>query len=106
MPHTDIYRDREKYGLTGNGSKWSHNTMNSETASEMKTYMFKNVKNSIFLDPDTSLWYLAYLYDQGLSFEQIKECQRALNDMMLDEINGKFDNKSLHLNRITSALQC
>lgn len=104
MPHTDIHRDREKYGLTGMGAKWSHNTMDSETASEMKTYMFRKVKNSIFLDPDTSLWYLAYLYDQGLSFEQIKDCQRTLNEMMLNEIDGKFDGKEPYLEKLTGIL--
>ena len=72
MPHTSIHTDRGKYNLTGNANKWSHNTMNSQIATEMKIHMFRHVKRSIFLDPDTSLWYLAYLYDQGFSFEQIK----------------------------------
>jgi anaerobic magnesium-protoporphyrin IX monomethyl ester cyclase len=104
MPHTGIHTDREKYGLSGMGNQWSHDTMNSETASEMKTYMFKNVSKSIFLDPDTSLWYLAYLYDQGFSFEQIKSCQRILNEMMLNEIEGKFDGKEPLLHQLAKVL--
>ena len=104
MPHTSIHTDREKYGLTGMGNKWSHNTMDSQTASEMKTYMFRNVKKSIFSDPDTSLWYLAYLYDQGFSFDQIKNCQRILNEMMLDEIDGHFDRKEPQLIRLAEVL--
>jgi p-methyltransferase len=104
MPHTDIYKDREKYGLSGSGNKWSHNTMNSDIASDMKTYMFRKVKNSIFLDPDTSLWYLAYLYDQGFSIDQIKNCQRILNEMMLNEIDGKFDGKGPQLVQLANVL--
>jgi p-methyltransferase len=104
MAHTGIHAERAKYGLTGMGSEWSHSTMDSKTAAEMKTYMFRNVKEAIFLDPDTSLWYLAYLYDQGFTFDQIKSCQRIMNDMMLDEINGRFDGKEPHLARLADVL--
>lgn len=100
MPHTGVHVDRAKYGLTGMGNSWSHDTMNSQTAAEMKTYMFRNIKKSVFIDPDTSLWYLAYLYDQGFSFDQIKSCQRILNEMMLDEMDGQFDSKGPHLERL------
>ena len=105
MSHTGIHKDREKYGLTGSGNKWSHTTMNSEIASEMKTYMFKEVKNSIFLDPDTSLWYLAYLYDQGLSIQKIKDVQSVMNQMMLSEIEGQFDDKDLPLTKLREILR-
>jgi p-methyltransferase len=104
MPHTGIHTVRGKYGLTGMGSKWSHDTMDSQTAAEMKTYMFRNIKKSVFIDPDTSLWYLAYLYDQGFSFDQIKSCQRIMNDMMLDEIDGQFDTKGPHLDRLARVM--
>jgi len=104
MPHTQIHKDREKFGLTGMGNNWSHNTMTSKQASEMKTYMFKNVKKSIFLDPDTSLWYLAYLYDQGFTIEQIKKCQKILNEMMLSEINNNFHDKEPYFKKLEKIL--
>ena len=93
MPHASVHKDRDLYGLTGMGNRWSHATMDSTRAAEMKVHMFREVKSSIFIDPDTSLWYLAYLHDQGLSLSQIKDCQRIINRMMLDEIDGIFDNK-------------
>lgn len=105
MPHTRVHNDREKYGLTGMGAKWSHNTMDSQTAADMKTYMFRKVKSSVFIDPDTSLWYLAYLYDQGFSFDQIKSCQRIMNDMMLEEIARRFDGKEPHLAQLSRVLR-
>jgi anaerobic magnesium-protoporphyrin IX monomethyl ester cyclase len=104
MPHTDVHKDRKKFGLTGMGNKWSHDTMNSQVASEMKTYMFRNVKKSIFIDPDTSLWYVAYLYDQGFSLEKIKDCQKIINKMMLDELNGVFDNKGPLLEKLSKII--
>ena len=105
MSHTRIHSESSKYGLTGMGNKWSHGTMDSTIASDMKIYMFRNVNKSIFLDPDTSLWYLAYLYDQGFSIEQIKSCQRIMNDMMLNEINGQYDGKESYLSRLAKVLE-
>lgn len=100
MPHASIHKDRERYGLTGMGNKWSHDTMDSTVAAEMKIHMFKEVTQSIFIDPDTSLWYLAYLHDQGFSLPQIKACQRVLNAMMLDEIDNQFGNKEPRLDEL------
>lgn len=94
MPHASIHRDREKFGLSGMGNEWQHDTMDSKTAADMKIHMFRAIKNAIFIDPDTSLWYLAYLYDQGLSIDDIKACQRELNAMMLNDIDGKFADKA------------
>lgn len=93
MPHAQIHKDREKYGLEGMGNRWKHGTMSSATASEMKIRMFKEVKNSTFVDPDLSLWYLAYLYDQGYEVNQIKSFQKIINEMMLQEISGNFGEK-------------
>lgn len=105
MPHASIHRDREQYGLTGMGNDWQHNTMDSKTAADMKIHMFREIKSSIFIDPDTSLWYLAYLYDQGLSIADIKACQRELNQMMLNDIDGKFDDKDSQMERLRAILK-
>ena len=94
MKQTPVYRDREKYGLSGIGSNWSHNTMDYQRAADIKIEMFKNIKNSIFIDADTSLWYLAYLYDRGFTFDDISEIQKAINNIVLDELDGNYDDNS------------
>ncbi len=109
MQHSAVHQNREKYGLEGMGNNWKHNTMDSRTASEMKVHMFKAIKNSVFIDPDTSLWYLAYLNDQGFTTDQIKDVQQVINKMMLREIEGDFGNKDeelAQLKQIISKIPC
>ena len=90
MKDAPIYQNRADYGLTGIGAKWSHNTMDSTTAFEHKISMFKEIKNSVFIDPDTSLWYLAYLYDQGFSMKGIASFQKDINALMMAQLSGDF----------------
>lgn len=104
MEHAAIHKERNKHGLIGLGSKWKHDTMDSRTAAAMKVHMFKEIKDSIFIDPDISLWYLAYLYDQGFSMSEVKSLQRVINDMMMAEINGDFGNKGPHIDKLRRIL--
>jgi len=90
IENTPIYRDREKFGLTGMGSRWQHHTMNSAEASTYKMQMFRDIK-SVFIDPDTSLWYLAYLYDQGFTMAEIADFQQDINKIMLSQMDGNFN---------------
>lgn len=82
MPHTLVHEKRHEYGLTGDGNKWSHNSMSSDQASAIKLDMFQSIKGATHIDPDTSLWYMAYLYDQGLDFKEIRHTQEQINDLM------------------------
>jgi p-methyltransferase len=81
MPHTLVHEKRAEYGLTGMGNKWSHTTMSHEQASRIKLEMFQAIE-STHIDPDTSLWYMAYLYDQGYDFAQIRQWQAEINALM------------------------
>lgn len=82
MPHTQVHEKREEYGLTGMGGKWAHRTMTHEAASQIKLDLFRSIDDSTHIDPDTSLWYMAYLYDQGHSFADIERMQAGINDLM------------------------
>jgi p-methyltransferase len=94
MENTPIHAVRDKYGLSGSGNRWSHATMESAEAYEHKISMFRAIKNSVFIDPDTSLWYLAYLYDQGFTMEEISVMQRSINALMKFQIEGDFADKT------------
>ena len=91
IEHTSIHDPREKFGLVGSGNKWQHNTMTSTEASQIKLEMFSQIKNSVSIDPDISLWYLAYMYDQGYSFDEMARLQTNINKMMLDQMGGQFE---------------
>jgi p-methyltransferase len=90
MEHTDVHKRREEFGLTGMGNSWSHRTMDYSQAAEIKLQMFREIKNAISVDPDTSLWYMAYLYDQGYDFDRIAAVQRGLNGVMDDQLGGEM----------------
>jgi anaerobic magnesium-protoporphyrin IX monomethyl ester cyclase len=82
MAHTQVHEQRADYGLTGMGAKWAHDTMNYQQATQIKLDMFQNIGNSTHIDPDTSLWHMAYLYDKGMDFTEIRRIQEEINDMM------------------------
>jgi p-methyltransferase len=106
MPHTSVHAERERFGLAGGGNEWSHATMTSTRASEIKLEMFKRVKNSIYIDADTSLWYIAYLLDQGFTLAQVKSAQRFVNEMMARDNDGRFHEKDDLMAGLARVLGC
>ncbi|MCX5849040.1 MAG: radical SAM protein [Deltaproteobacteria bacterium] len=90
MKQTSIYNERKKYGLTGTEHNWNHDTMSYQLASQKKSEIFLNIKDCIFIDPDTSLWAVAYLFDQGFSFEKIKLLQKEINQIMYEQMKNNF----------------
>jgi anaerobic magnesium-protoporphyrin IX monomethyl ester cyclase len=84
--HTQVHEKREQYGLRGMGSKWAHNTMNYEQATRIKLDMFLEIDRSTHVDPDTSLWHMAYLYDQGYDFGRIKRAQDEINVLVKQQL--------------------
>ena len=88
MAHTKIHEDREKFGLTGMGYRWQHATMNSDQATQVKLDLFQQISHSTHIDPDTSLWYMAYLYDQGFDFPKIRTMQEEINTLMKRQLRA------------------
>ncbi|MEQ8816197.1 MAG: radical SAM protein [Thalassobaculum sp.] len=91
MPHTLVHEKRQEYGLTGDGGKWSHDTMTHDRAAEIKLDLFQSIGDSTHIDPDTSLWYMAYLYDQGLGFPEIRREQDEINGLMKAQLRALDD---------------
>ncbi len=105
MEHTPIHKEREKFGLTGSGSDWKHDTMDYQTAYEKKIEIFRNIKGSTFIDPDLSMWYVAYLYDQNYSINTIKDFTDTLNDVMLYQLDNKINDKHPAFDRLKNILK-
>jgi anaerobic magnesium-protoporphyrin IX monomethyl ester cyclase len=105
MENTPVHEKRDQFGLTGIGSKWKHDTMAYEDIHSKIIQMFEKVKTSVFIDADTSLWYIAYLYDQGYSIEQIMQLQQEINIILKDQVNGKFNDDHPSYQRLKSLLK-
>ncbi len=86
MAHTQVHEKREEYGLTGMGAKWAHKTMNYEDATQRKLDIFLEIDKSTHIDPDTSLWHMAYLYDQGYDFSSIRQVQGEINSLIKKQL--------------------
>jgi len=104
MAHTPVHEKRKEYGLSGMGNKWSHATMDSRTAYEHKISLFREVKNSCFIDSDTSLWHLVLLQDAGFSFEMITMMQENINAVIEDQLAGIYDDNHPALHRLERIL--
>lgn len=90
MGNTEVHRRRDEYGLSGMGNKWAHSTMSYEEATSIKLDIFQAISGSTHIDPDTSLWYMAYLYDQGYTFADINRKQTDINAMIKRQLAGDF----------------
>ncbi len=88
MSNTMVHEQRDQYGLVGMGSKWSHATMDYERAARIKLEIFSEIDSSVLIDADTSLWHMAYLFDQGYSFDRIRREQTEINDLMKRQLAG------------------
>lgn len=77
-PITPIWKQKEKYRITGESFEWSHATMDSKTACDLIDSIFKTIEDPIWIpqynfDFDT-IWHLVH---QGISIEDIKIFLRA-----------------------------
>lgn len=105
MEHTKIHSDCTKFGLTGMGNKWSHDTMDSSQAYKHKIELFKEIMGPCFVDPDSSLWHIVLLQDAGYSFDEIAAIQREINTVVADQLNGILDDSHPAFDRIRDILK-
>lgn len=89
MEHTLVHERRGDFGLKGMGSRWSHDTMSAEEAARIRLDLFREISTSTHVDPDTSLWYLAYLYDQGLTLPAIRAAQDEINGLVKAQLGAR-----------------
>ena len=79
--------------------------MTSDETSSHKLRMFDDVTASCHVDSDSGLWYLAYLRERGFQWEEIKEIQNCLSDMMRLDNANEFNKKSELIARLRRILE-
>ena len=84
---TPVWREREKYGISGSGFAWSHSTMSAEMASEIVEWMFLTVKNSTWMPQNGfEQWSTFYLQRRGFSRQGVTDFVRGFNAAIKAEI--------------------
>jgi radical SAM PhpK family P-methyltransferase len=86
-PGTPVDRQREKYGIEGEGFVWSHATMESMEAMDHIDRAFLEIKESTWL-PQWSFdfWTIPYLLGKGYSSEQFKKLMTWAHRLLALEI--------------------
>ena len=81
LHHTPVNQRAEEFGLTGQGLFWKHNTMKWTEAVEHINRLFLKIDQSIFVNPDYTLWEIAYLQTKGMELDEIKDYRILINEM-------------------------
>lgn len=95
-PGTPIYEHTDRYGITGSGFVWKHNTMDSQTAMDHIERLFLSIQESVWL-PQFSFdfWIIPYLIGKGMPlglFERLmKRAQRLMALSIADVRGDKLD---------------
>jgi radical SAM PhpK family P-methyltransferase len=73
-PGTPIFREKEKYRISGDGFVWQHGSMTSLEAMDHIEKLFLQIKESLWL-PQWSFdfWFIPYFMGKGLSIEHFKQ---------------------------------
>jgi anaerobic magnesium-protoporphyrin IX monomethyl ester cyclase len=87
LPGSPILAQSEKYKITGSGTDWTHETMDSDTAMKLAEEMHFNVKNSIGLKGfEFDYDIVFHLLQRGLHLEQIKNYIKTFNMLVLKKL--------------------
>lgn len=84
---TPIYKQREKFNIQGQDYKWSHSTMDWETAYALADEVYCSLQNTIFspiIHED-----ICILLEKGMSIQQIKKFLSVFNSAVSDKIQHK-----------------
>lgn len=86
LHHTPIHKRAEDFGLTGEGLFWSHDTMNWSEAVGHINRLFLEIEGATFVNPDYTLWEIAYLQGKGMDLEEIRNYRRTINRLTRDQM--------------------
>ncbi|MGH8794345.1 MAG: hypothetical protein ACRDXX_17065, partial [Stackebrandtia sp.] len=80
-PYTPVFKDLDKHRIVGNGFRWSHRTMDSQSASAWVDHFFHTVDSSCWLPQNGfELWSVYYLRRHGMPLDRIKSYLHAFNN--------------------------
>lgn len=94
MPHTPIWRERERFKIEGSSFKWSHATMDCHTASGWVDEIFSTIEDPVWTPQYNfdivGLWHMMQM---GLSMQQIKGILKIFRDGVREKLNNPFGDR-------------
>lgn len=86
LHHTPVHKMADQFHLRGKGLDWSHATMNSSEACALLDEMFLEIDEPLAVNPDYTLWEVAYLRHKGMAMERIRDYRRRINRMTVTQM--------------------
>ena len=86
LHHTPVYKMADKFQLRGRGLNWSHATMNAAEACRLLDEMFLDIDEPAAVNPDYTLWEVAYLLHKGLDLQRIRDYRAKINRMTVTQM--------------------
>ncbi len=86
-PVTPIWKERDRYGITGEAFHWYHNTMDYKTAFKLLEENFFLNDSSVWMPQNGfEVWSIFYLQRRGMRIEQVKTFLRSFHAAVTEKI--------------------
>ncbi|HEX7314159.1 MAG TPA: PhpK family radical SAM P-methyltransferase [Pyrinomonadaceae bacterium] len=101
-----IHNEAKKYGLTGAGYSWKHQTMDWQQAADWIEVMYRKITNSsVFPLHGFDLESIAYLVGAGIDLGQIKGFASIAQEMLVQSLNDEHRDTSAQERRLIELFQ-
>jgi len=91
LHNSPIYKNQEKYGLTGKGMQWAHRTMNSAQTMEILNNIFFEVQGPLHANEEYAMWEYVYFIYKGFDLQFYIDYRRMINSIRADSIKKYHD---------------
>ena len=82
--NTPIWAKKEEHGIEGRAFTWTHNTMDSQTASDLVDQMMLDITTSVWLPQEGfEQWSTFYLQRHGMTMREIKHFLSCFRDAVI-----------------------
>ena len=88
LHHTPVHQQAAKYQLRGQGLNWTHATMNAPEACRLLDEMFLSIDEPVAVNPDYTLWEIAYLRQKGLDLPRIRNYRTMINRLTVAQMRA------------------
>jgi anaerobic magnesium-protoporphyrin IX monomethyl ester cyclase len=86
LHNSPIHQQREKYGLSGRGLQWKHDTMNSDECMKMLNEIFFHVTGPIYANEEWAMWEFIYFKFKGYDLDFYRKFRRVINTLRANDI--------------------
>ncbi|MBN1999330.1 radical SAM protein [candidate division KSB1 bacterium] len=96
-----IEREKEKFGLTGGGYSWRHDTMDWRQAIEGIENIISSINHSIYVSNyQFGLWGISYLMGKGIGLETLKKGLALYQQLIRKNLQSGNGNQSKNIDTL------